>query len=182
VAHRGFAVTVLGGLCGAGLAAVAGTRTWATGEGDAAGLSVSAAVTGADAEPLVAALALVALASWGAVLVLRGVSRRVVSALGLLASLGALVAVVLGFTETQDDAAAALSQAGATGDVLVTRLTSWYYLAGAGAALSGLAFAVAVRRAAGWPTMGSRYDAPRPTRAPDHDPWRALDEGRDPTA
>ena len=69
---RSYGPTVLLGLAGAGLAAVAGARTWATTEADAAGIRVEAAVSGAESQPLVVALALVALAAWGVVLVMRG--------------------------------------------------------------------------------------------------------------
>jgi uncharacterized membrane protein (TIGR02234 family) len=175
---------VLAGLAGAGLAAVAGTRTWATSRGDAAGITVDAEVTGAEAQPLVAAAALVALAAWGVVLVVRGRPRRLVALVGLLAALGGLVSVVLGFSAAQDAAVDAAVAKGATGDTFVTGLSAWYYLAGLGAAVAACAFVVAVARVPRWPAMGSRYDAPSARSAPagDEDMWRALDEGRDPTS
>ena len=181
---RWFAPTVLAGVAGAALAAVAGSRTWATAQGDAAGLRVRESVTGADSQPLVVSLALVALASWGVLLVLRGRVRRVVAAVGLLASVGALAGVVVGFGGAQDDAVDAAIARGATGDTFVTGLSAWYYLAGVGATVAAVALLVAVLRAAGWPAMGSRYDAPsaRDQAKTDEDMWRALDEGRDPTS
>jgi uncharacterized membrane protein (TIGR02234 family) len=211
---RAYAPTVLLGLAGAGGAAVAGARTWATSRGDAAGIKVEAAVSGADSQPLVTALALVALAAWGVVLVTRGaLLRRAVAVVGLLAAAGALVAVVLGFSSVQDDALDAAVARGATGDTFVTSLTAWYYLGGVGAALAAAAFVVAVIRSPRWPAMGARYDAPaaradavrsgepaagepragepragggEPGAAQSEprgeDMWRALDEGRDPTA
>jgi uncharacterized membrane protein (TIGR02234 family) len=183
---RSYGPTVLAGLAGAGLAAVAGTRVWATGRGDAAGVPVEASVTGADAQPLVGALALVALAAWGVVLVLRGRARRVVAIVGLLASLGALAAVVAGFGSAEAAAVEAALAQGATGDAFSTSLSAWYYLSGVGAVLTAAAFTVAVARAPRWPAMGSRYDAPSApaTAAPtsEEDMWRALDEGRDPTS
>lgn len=181
---RAYGPAVLAGLAGAGLAAVAGARDWATTTADAAGVPVEASVTGAQAEPLVSALALVALASWGVVLVMRGRMRRVVALVGLLASAGALAAVVAGFSAAQDDALAAAVDRGATGDTFATTLTPWYYLAGVGALLATAAFAVAVARAPRWPAMGARYDAPaaRAEQPAEEDMWRALDEGRDPTS
>jgi uncharacterized membrane protein (TIGR02234 family) len=147
---------------------------------------VEASVTGADAQPLVGALALVALAAWGVVLVLRGRARRVVAIVGLLASLGALAAVVAGFGSAEDAAIEAAVAQGATGDAFGTSLSAWYYLSGVGAVLTAAAFTVAVARAPRWPAMGSRYDAPSApaTAAPtsEEDMWRALDEGRDPTS
>ena len=181
---RAYVPVVLAGLAGAGLAAVAGARHWATGQGDAAGMKVEAAVNGSEAQPLVAAAALVALAAWGVVLVTRGRARRAVAVVGLLASLGALVSVVLGFSAAQDAAVRAAIAKGATGGTSVSSLSVWYYLAGVGAAVTAAALTVAVLRAPRWPTMGSKYDAPsaRPAPAAQEDMWRALDEGRDPTA
>lgn len=186
---RTFAPTVVAGLAGAGLAAVSGAQEWASVRGDAAGLRVEEAVTGADAQPLAAALALVALASWGVVLVLRGRARRPVAVVGLLAAGGCLAAVVLGHGAAHDAAVDAAVGQGASVESVSTSLAAWYYLAGLGAALTTAAFAVAVRRAPRWPAMGSRYDAPTAPgrRAPsspasEEDMWRALDEGRDPTS
>jgi hypothetical protein len=181
---RGYVPTVLVGLAGAALAAVAGARNWATTQGDAAGIKVEASVTGAESQPLVAALALVALASWGVVLVSRGLARRAVAVVGLVASVGALASVVLGLSAVEQDAVDAAVARGATGETFATSFSAWFYLAGLGALLAGAAFAVAVVRAPRWPAMGNKYDAPsaRPAPATDEDMWRALDEGRDPTS
>ncbi|HSJ21448.1 MAG TPA: Trp biosynthesis-associated membrane protein [Nocardioidaceae bacterium] len=181
---RTFGPAVAAGLVGAALAAVAGSRDWASARADAAGIRVEASVTGAESQPLVPALALVALAAWGVVLVTRGRVRRGVSAVGLLASVGSLVGVVLGFGAAQEDAQEAAVARGATGDVFATSLSPWYYLAAAGALLAAAAFAVAVARSPRWPAMGTKYDAPsgRSTPPDDEDMWRALDEGRDPTS
>ncbi len=182
---RTFGPTVLLGLAGSVLTAVAATREWAHTSGDAAGIKVEAAVTGSDTAPLAAALALVGLAAWGVVLVVRGRLRRVVAAVGFLACAGVAAAVVVAFDGAQDDAVTAVTDKGATGDVLATTLTGWYYTAGVAVTLALLAFAVAVVRSPRWPAMGSRYDAPSAraeTPATDEDMWRALDEGRDPTS
>jgi uncharacterized membrane protein (TIGR02234 family) len=183
--RRTFGPTVLLGLAGSGLAALAGTREWATSSGDAAGLAVTASVTGAEASPLVAALSLVGLAAWGVVLVLRGKARRAVAVVGLAASVGALLAVVLAFGSAQDDAVNAVIEQGASGDVFSTGLTAWYYASAAFALLASLAFVVAILRSPSWPAMGTRYDAPAARRAApatEEDMWRAIDEGRDPTS
>ncbi len=182
---RSYAPTVLLGLAGAAAAAVAGTKDWARASGDAAGAAVVATAKGSEAAPLVVALALVALAAWGVVLVLRGRARRVVAVAGALACLGALVAGVAAFQGAQDDALAALTAKGVTGHAGRASLTAWYFAAAAGALLALGAFVVAVRRAPAWPAMGSRYDAPGARAAEpvtDQDLWRALDEGHDPTA
>jgi uncharacterized membrane protein (TIGR02234 family) len=183
--RRSFGPTVLVGLAGAALAAVAGAKDWARVSGDAAGLKVQAAVKGSEAAPLVTALALVALAAWGVVLVTRGRVRQVVAAVGALASLGALLATVLAHGTTTADAVTAITGKGATGTSFDPALTGWYYAAAVGALASLAASAVAVVAARGWPAMGSKYDAPA-TRAEkpasEQDMWRAMDEGHDPTS
>jgi uncharacterized membrane protein (TIGR02234 family) len=175
---RSFGPTVLVGLSGAALSAVAAARDWAT-------------------APLGIALALVSLAAWGVVLVLRGRLRRVVAVLGALASAGVLAVVVSGFHQAREDAVHAVVAKGGTGQALPSALTGWYFACGVGAVITLLAFAVAVVTAPWWPAMGSRYDAPGTVPgagtgtgsttgsagpATERDMWRALDDGRDPTA
>lgn len=189
MAERSYGPTVLLGLAGAAVTAVAGTRDWALATSDAAGIKVDASVSGSDSAPLVAALAFVALAAWGVVLVLRGRLRRVVAAVGAVASIGALVAVFTSFHGARNDAVAALmgqaSGGEVAGELADTSLTGWYYAAGFAALITLLAFLVAIWRSPGWPTMGTKYDAPA-ARAeapvPDEDMWRALDRGHDPTS
>ena len=150
---------------------------------------MTAAAKGSESAPLALALALVALAAWGVVLVVRARSRRFVSALGALASAGMIAATVVAFAGAQDDAIRALDERGVTGDVLTASLTGWYWATLVGGVLALAAFAAALRLAPGWPAMGTRYDAPA-TRAAqeeavpasEQDMWRALDDGRDPTA
>ena len=69
--------------------------------------------------------------------------------------------------------------------------TGWYWVAALALSLTVLTTVVAVRLVPGWPEMGRRYDAPAhaagaPTAAPEErenlDLWKAMDEGRDPTA
>jgi uncharacterized membrane protein (TIGR02234 family) len=185
VRDRSFGRTVLAGLGGAALAAVAAGRDWAESSGANAGVKVHASVAGSDAAPLVLALALVTLAAWGVVLVLRGRVRQVVAAVGLAAAVGALVSLVDAFGAAQDAAVEALTARGGAGDAVVTSLTGWYWASGVGALLTALALVVAVRRARTWPALGSRYDAPgarAAAPASEQDLWRALDEGHDPTA
>lgn len=187
--RRLFAPVVLAGLASAGLAAVAGARPWVQPEGGSGSdAAIGYAVTGTDPgeSPVVTSLALVLLACWGVVLVARGRARRVVAVLGALASLGALVAAVSAWLTLDDAVADALGPAGGG-----TEHTWWSYvgvlacLAAAGVALP------AVRLVREWPEMGTRYDTPQggaaPTRvstedASNLDLWKAIDEGRDPTA
>ncbi len=169
--RRSFGPTVLAGLAGAGLAALGGARTWASATGDAAGVQVEATAKGSTSAPLVVALALVTLAAWGVVLVLRGRPRQVGSVLGALASAGVLAATVAAAGRVRADATDAVVARGATDDVLGSALTGWFWATLVGAALTLLAFVVAVREARRWPAMGSRYDAPaaRPAADPEQD-------------
>ena len=180
---RSYGPTLVAGLGGAALAAVAGARTWASARGDAAGIKVDEAVPGSESQPLVAGVALVALAAWGVLLVVRGRARRLVAAVGLLAAGGALASWGLALGGVRDDAVQAVVALGAAPDGVDTSLSPWFFLAGLGALLTTGAFVVALLRAPGWPQMGSRYDAPAArAAAEDEDMWRALDEGRDPTS
>jgi uncharacterized membrane protein (TIGR02234 family) len=183
--ERSFAPTVLLGLGGAALAAVAGTKDWVHASGDAAGTRVEAAAKGSESAPLVVALALVALAAWGVVLVVRGRARQIVAAVGALAILGALVAALTTLGAARHGALAALRGKGLTGTATDTAVTGWYVTVLVASVIALAAFAVAVGKAPRWPSMGSRYDAPgaRDTEpATEQDMWRALDEGHDPTA
>ena len=69
--------------------------------------------------------------------------------------------------------------------------TVWYWAAVVGALLAGVAGALAVAWVPAWPEMGTKYDAPgsaapAPVVPPEEqsslDLWKAMDEGRDPTA
>jgi hypothetical protein len=182
---RSFAPVVLAGLAVAALFAVAAAHDWSTGHSVAAGIRVSASAKGTEAAPPAEALALVALAAWGVVLVTRRVVRRFVCFLGLLASVGGLVAVMLGARDATDGVTAGLVAKGASEAAFFSSLTTWFYVSGIAAAFAALTFAVAVWKSPSWPAMGSRYDAPGACAEQpltDQDMWRALDEGHDPTS
>jgi uncharacterized membrane protein (TIGR02234 family) len=204
--HRhGFAPTVLAGVAAAVLTAVAAGRDWATASGNAAGVAVTARATGSSSAPLALSLALVAMAAWGVVLVVRGRSRRVVAVLGALAAAGVLATVVTQAGRARADAVAQLVARGGAADHAAAGLTGWYVVCAVGATVSLAALAVAVVLSPRWPGMGERYDAPsartRADEAPgtstvpgngpgtagatvpatEQDMWRALDDGRDPT-
>jgi uncharacterized membrane protein (TIGR02234 family) len=177
-----FGPTVALGLGGAALATVGAGRPWAEATTTAQGARTVAA-TGTDVAAAALPLALVALASWGAVLVLRRRGRRVVAVLGLVASIGAAAAVVAAAGDAGDVASRML---GGASDIEVAT-TAWPAVTVAGAVVAALAFAVALARAPVWPEMSSRYDSPAgqgQERADltDAELWRALDEGHDPTA
>ena len=188
-----FGPVLLAGLAAGVLAAVAATKPWVEGSSgtvDTGASSYASAVeiTAAQESPLAAALALVVLACWGVVLVTRGRFRRGVALLGAVAALGLLVTTVVAAWSLRDQLAAALRQASGA-DSADVGLTAWYVAALVAAALAVLTTAAAVRFVPGWPEMGSRYDAPTGAEtAAASEPegnleiWRALDEGRDPTA
>ena len=121
-------------------------------------------------------------------LVTRGRVRRAVAALGVLAALGTLVSVVMGWTAVVDALRNDLASVGVT-DVEIGH-TGWFWAAAVGALLALASSVAAVVLAPGWPEMGSRYDAPGAAPPPTSDPedqssldlWKAMDEGRDPTA
>jgi uncharacterized membrane protein (TIGR02234 family) len=178
--RRLFAPTVLLGLVGSGLAALAGGKPWAAPDSQAG----SALVDHSGGHvPLAGALGLVALACWGVVLVTRSRVRRVVAALGAVVAAGLVATVVLGRASALDSAREATV-------VLGTRQTSahvtaWWWVALVGSLLALAAAVLAVRFCGAWPEMGSRYDAPATRPQPEDldalDLWRAIDQGHDPT-
>jgi uncharacterized membrane protein (TIGR02234 family) len=189
-ARRGFGPVVLLGLLAGTLTAVAGNKTWATADGSRAGQVSSLALSVDSGKvPAAGALALVVLACWGVLLVTRGLVRRMVAVLGALAALGTVAAVVVGWSSVQQTLRDDLASVGIS-DTQVTH-TGWFWAAAVGSVLSVVATVLAVRLVPGWPEMGSRYDAPgteasapvvEPEEQTSLDLWRAMDEGRDPTA
>jgi uncharacterized membrane protein (TIGR02234 family) len=193
--RSGFGITVLAGLAAGTVAAVAGNQAWVSvddrGSGDsafAAGLSAGGDLTA----PPVTATALVLLATWGVVLVSRGRARRAVALLGLVAALAVLVIAVVTWVARPGQVSDDLRSL----DLEVGR-TVWSYLGVVAGLVAVAASGQAVRKVPEWPEMGRRYDAPATsadaavaTAASDVPPeeqssidlWKALDEGRDPTA
>jgi uncharacterized membrane protein (TIGR02234 family) len=178
--RRLFVPTVLLGLTGSGLAALAGAKPWAAPDSRAGSALVDHS---AGHVPLAGALGLVALACWGVVLVTRRRVRRSVAALGAVVAVGLVVTVVLGRASALDSARAATLVLGEGGTS--AHVTGWWWAALVGSLLALAASVLALRFCAAWPEMGSRYDAPA-ARPPtedldDLDLWRAIDQGRDPT-
>jgi uncharacterized membrane protein (TIGR02234 family) len=186
--RRGFAPTVVAGLASAGLTAVAANQPWATAEPED-GQFAFTTLTEAPQVPLVLTLALVVLAAWGVLLVTRGRVRRVVSWLGALAAVGALVAAVVGRWTLEDSFNEDFADQGATA---VVDLGAWWWVAVVATALSAATAVLAATQVGRWPEMGTRYDAPgttaeTPQEAPAEertnlDLWKSIDEGHDPTA
>jgi len=191
--RRSFAPVVGAGVAAAGLAAVAGHQPWASGTAPG-GLGELSATIEAGRVPAANALALVVLACWGVLLVTRGRVRRVVAVLAVLAALALAVTFVVGFGSAPHQVRDAYEQLGVA-DPDVSR-TGWYWVAGVATVLTLPTTLAAVRLVPGWPEMGRRYDAPpaagaapaadAPVAPPEErenlDLWKAMDEGRDPTA
>jgi len=186
--RRTFGAAVGAGLASAVLAAVAGHQPWARGSAPG-GLGELSATVEAGRVPAANALSLVVLACWGVLLVTRGRVRRVVSVLAVLAALGLAATVVVGYSTAPDHVRAAYHDLSvAEPDV---GLTGWFWVAAVASLLTLLTTLLAVRLVPAWPEMGRKYDAPadaapEPAQAPEEreniDLWKAMDEGRDPTA
>ncbi len=190
-ARRLYAPVVLATLAAGGLAFFAAGRTWAEAKVRAEGLaSADVAVSGADAQPLVSALAVVIVTAGLAILAAGPRMRRVVGVLTIVVSAGAIALVPRAGSSTLDDAvrSAAEKSPAYTGPSSLGDVSygPWYLLAIVAFALAVVLGVAMVRFAAQWPTMGSRYDAPsarRPERGTsDSDMWKAMDRGDDPTA
>ena len=187
--RRTFGPVVLLGLATGILAAVASSRPWVV---DAAGgnhrTDPLGTVADAGEMPLAAALSLVVLACWGVLLVTRRTVRLVVAVLALLAAVGLAVTVVVGWLTLPDVVAEAITVQAISDDTIAVESTGWLWAAAAGALGSVVTTFLAVRWVRRWPEMGSRYDAPGtsgesdPEDASSLDLWKAMDEGRDPTA
>jgi hypothetical protein len=191
-ARRTFGPVVLLGLAAATLAAVAGNKPWAEGrsgqvETGATGYGADVTITTAQQMPLAGALGLVVLACWGVVLVARGRFRRAVGWLAVLAAAGLVVTCAAGATQVQSALTDALVAASGA-DTASVSLTGWYVAACVGAVVSLAATIAAALWMRHWPEMGTRYDAPSGGAASEEHPtgnlelWKAIDEGRDPTA
>ncbi|HYJ67125.1 MAG TPA: Trp biosynthesis-associated membrane protein [Nocardioidaceae bacterium] len=196
--RRGLVVALVGGLAAGGLALLGVSRPWATVDIVAAGVPRSTIETaGTSAVPWVGALTLVVLTGALAIIPTGPAARRVVGALVLLAAMGAAVGTLLAGPAIDDALAGDLAQSPASGGVDDQAMVDaadhppWRWLT-LGASVAGVAVGLlVVAHGHRWPTMGSRYDAP--TRAggaddtaskgsDDADLWKAMDEGRDPTA
>jgi Tryptophan-associated transmembrane protein (Trp_oprn_chp) len=189
--RRTFFPVVAAGVAGSGLAAYVSTRQWATptatGESAASTVLLRFDEVGGQV-PLATALALVGLAAWGVLLVTRGRVRWAVALLNLLAALGTLAAAISAWwqlpAQFRDDIAESGLDVG-----LDVAWSAWFPVGLVCVLLWTVASGLALRWARSWPEMASKYDAPTadaapvpPTEQQPEDLWKALDEGRDPTA
>jgi uncharacterized membrane protein (TIGR02234 family) len=187
------AVAVLAGLASGGLAFAAARRPWATVEVAAEGLPrVAVETVGTSVVPWAGALALVVVTGSLALLPTGGRVRQVVAAVVMLASLGVVLACAFAGGALSEQVAEDVSaNAVSTGPAPAADQSPWRLVAvAAGSAGVGVG-AWALTRAASWPVMGSRYEAPAPAAGPrprldadepaEADLWRAMDRGDDPT-
>ncbi|GIE75932.1 hypothetical protein Aph02nite_18820 [Actinoplanes philippinensis] len=176
---RTYPQAVLAGLAGGGLALLAATREWAVDVEQRPGLSDLRTVqTGADAQPWLIGVAVVALAATGALLATRGRARR-------------LLGVVLALTGVSVAVGAIVARAGLDPG---SASPVWPIACVCGGAAVTVAGVLAARHGHLWSAMSSRYER-RPAAAASSEPfpgqdvsssgrdlWDALDRGEDPTA
>jgi uncharacterized membrane protein (TIGR02234 family) len=179
---------------GAGLLLLGFGRTWVTATSAQPGLPrIVVSLSGLDLVPVGGALPLVALAGIAGLVATRGVWRRLVGALLLVAgAAGTVLAARAGLS------LADASGAGATVDRLVgerlgvtvsgvpVTTTSWWLPAAMGGLLLALGGLLALLHGSRWPTLGRRYEregaAPAGAETRPESTWDLLDRGVDPTA
>jgi uncharacterized membrane protein (TIGR02234 family) len=191
--RSGYGATVVVGLAASGACAASVAQPWARATATVAGLpTVEASVDGADVAPVAAALAVVCLAGFGAVLATRGWLRRALGVVIAGCAIAVLVIAVVAPSSAAllEDGLAAKGWAGGAYDHSVTL---WRLIAAVAAAIAALCGAVIARYGGLWATMGSRYDSParsgaaRSSVGADGEQlsetamWRTLDDGGDPT-
>lgn len=203
--RRAYAITVVAGILGGGAAFWAASRPWTSVQVASTGMPAdSVSVTGAQADPLVGAMALVVMAAAVAVLAAARWLRLVVGVVVVVAAVtGAVAGATAGSALDAALLAAVRQSPSMTGDTAAQQQlaqgadpTAWRWITLALLVLSvavGVAIVLYGRR---WPVMGRRYEAPAldepgprasspaaetPTDS-ETDLWRALDRGEDPTA
>ncbi|WP_165872963.1 Trp biosynthesis-associated membrane protein [Nocardioides jejuensis] len=195
-----FGPVVLLGLATAGLAAVAGNKTWTeahrpTGSCNPADLPAGIVWSDfAQRSPLAGAVALVLLAAWGVLLVTRGKVRRAMAGVAVLAAAGYLATAIEAAWSLRDlterKAAERIGHVAGCGEARVWMSDTWWHAALVAGAVAVIVAAFAVVLTPHWPEMGSRYDAPSAgdsaPAAPlaeqsSMDLWKSLDAGHDPT-
>ncbi|SNY50952.1 Trp biosynthesis-associated membrane protein [Paractinoplanes atraurantiacus] len=191
--RRSYLLTLIACLAGAGIAAYGATRTWSLDVAHRPGMSdVRTPRTGADLEPWMIGLALVALAGTGALLATHGWVRRAVGVLLTLAGLGVIAGALAGRLGLD------VGEAG-------SGATFWPIACAVGGAIIAAGGLTAARQGHLWPRMSARYErkpaqphSPEPGSTPgplapaaltsDETPvdprtaWDALDRGDDPTS
>jgi hypothetical protein len=134
---------------------------------------VGAHTTGA-ATPGATALALVALAGGGAVLLARPWVRV---GIGVVLTAIGLGIVALFFRPVDE-----LGYFAYTPGAAVLHPSAWAWVGAGGGAFIAIGAGAVAARAARWPVPRKSYDPPATVRPGGRDPWEALDRGEDPTA
>lgn len=188
--RRLYGPVVLATLAAGGLAFFAAGRTWAEADLEPEGLAAATvSVSGADAQPLVSALAIVVVTAALAILAAGPRLRRVVGVLTVLVAAVAIVTVPRAGSDSLDSAirsAAEESPAYTGPDALgAVSHAPWDLVTIAAFVLAIVLGALTVRFGPRWPTMSTRYEAPTSRPVADDptstDMWKAMDRGDDPT-
>jgi uncharacterized membrane protein (TIGR02234 family) len=175
-------------LLGAALTLLAVSRTWVA--ADVPDLpAADVGVTGRQAAPVVAAVALAAAAA-AVVLATAGRAVRLVAAVALAAAGAGVVAGTLAVVADPDGAVrpAVTEASGVTGTEVAAELRLWPWPAAAGGVLLAAAGLAGLAGARTWPAPARRYERAAGTPGAGHDPaddaatWDALSRGEDPTA
>jgi uncharacterized membrane protein (TIGR02234 family) len=178
--------TVVALLAAGAVALFAVTRAWASANVRTPGLPTDqVSVSGIDAAPILAGLAVVIVAAALGVVAAGGWLRQVIGLLiAAVAGVAALRALTLNAGGTALGRALRDSTAYIGGINPPVDGAIWPWVAtGAFAAAALLGVVVAVRGRS-WPRMSARYERATPSPAAlvdDSDLWRAQDEGQDPT-
>jgi uncharacterized membrane protein (TIGR02234 family) len=182
-----FGPVVLVGLAAAALTSVCSGKAWFSAAIDYKLVAGAPEPQTRADMPLALALSLVVLAGWGALLVTRGVVRRVVATIAVLAALGVVACLAAAPFTLPSRIRDQLP--GVEGGASVSP-TGWYLTAVVVGVVSAASLLAAWTLVPRWPSMSTRYDAPAaassspvavPEDASSTELWKALDEGRDPT-
>lgn len=187
--RRELGVVIICSLIGASAVLLAGGVTWGRVRlvvGEALPV-VPVEFSGREAAPLAVALGLLGLAGAAALAATRGLVRRGVGVLLLVAG----VAVAVDAVRAGGRLGALATQASPGSVAETTTSTGWSWLAVIGGVLLAGAGLASALRGGRWRAMSQRYEAPGAERATARhaaadaaDPdaaWRALDRGEDPT-
>ena len=179
---------VLSLLAAGAVALFAVTRVWASATVRTPGLPTDqVSVSGVDAAPILAGLAVVIVAAALGVVAAGGWLRQLI---------GLLIAAVAGFAAlralTLNAGGATLRRAlqdspayiGGSGTNAPVAGAAWPWLAAVAFAMASALGVVVATRGRGWPRMSARYErevARESAPADEDDLWRAQDQGQDPT-
>lgn len=188
-----FAAALLGLIIGGALALFAGGRSWQTVTAHRARPLADDVldVTGRTLHPAVIGLAVVALAGVVGILASRGIARRIIGAVLVIA--GGIVCwdAATALRAISSEHARGVLRDAQTGvgldagrAVTVAVHPVWPVLAALGGLLILVAGTFTIGYGAAWTGLSGRYEHPQPAAGPQHDArlWSALDRGIDPTA